>query len=83
MPLVFTLTFWGMHEKLPPAPGYYYVKFKDFLSEAYWNGFRWFDPCRRYMPDFTQAYFTHWAYAPSGVELNEAVYPLLYIPERS
>lgn len=80
MAFVLTITFWGMNEKLPPAPGYYYVKFTDFLSEAYWNGSRWFDPGRRYLPDFAQMFFTHWAFPTSGVELKKVAYPLLYLP---
>jgi len=72
-----------MKEKLPPAPGYYYVKFADFLSEAYWNGSRWFDPAKRYLPDFAQLLFTHWAFTPSGDELKKIAYPLFYLSRRS
>jgi hypothetical protein len=83
MALVLTLTFWAMNEKLPPAPGYYYVRFTDLLSEAYWNGHRWFDSCGKYLPDSAQQSFTHWARVPTGTELKEAMYPLRYLPRRS
>jgi hypothetical protein len=79
MAFVMTITFWAMNEKLPPNPGYYYVKFTDFVSEAYWNGFRWFDPARRYLPDFAQILFTHWAVTPKGDILEEVTHPLLYL----
>lgn len=80
MALILTITFWEMNERLPPMPGYYYVKFTDFLSEAYWNGVRWFDPGGRYLPDFAQVFFTHWAFEPSGTELENVTYPMLYLP---
>ena len=83
MSLELTITFWGMSEKLPPTPGYYYVVFAGSLSEAYWNGSRWFDPEKRYLPDFVQPLFTHWALTSSGDELKNVAYPLFYLSGRS
>jgi hypothetical protein len=80
MPLVVTLTFWSTDERLPPKDDYYYVKFDNFLTEAYWNGNRWFDACGRYLPDFAQTFFTHWAVEPAEEKLSNLVYPLLPPP---
>lgn len=80
MPLIVTLTFWEMDEKLPPVSDYYYVKFDNFLTEAYWNGYRWFDACGRYLPDFAQVYFTHWASEPA-VEVSSML-SAIFLPEK-
>jgi len=72
-----------MNERLPPTPGYYYVRFSNLFSEAYWNGFRWFDPGKRYLPDFSQTLFTHWAFEPDGVDLEDISSPLIFLPNLS
>lgn len=76
MPLTVTLTFWRMDEKLPPTSDYYYVRFDNFLTEAYWNGSRWCDACGRYLPDFAQDYVTHWATEPV-IEISSRALALL------